>query len=53
MQKIKHVSAAFLLLLAATVCQAKKVVERPYFIGANNHRIEIERVTIDLSLIHI
>lgn len=43
----KHVLAVFLLLLTATICQAKKVVERPYFIGANNHRIEIERVTID------
>ena len=46
MNKTKNVLTAFLLLLAS-VCQAKKVVERPYFLGANNHRIEIERVTLD------
>lgn len=43
----KHILTAFMLLLAAIACQAKKVVERPYFHGTNNHRIEIERVTID------
>ena len=39
--------AAFLILLVATTVQAKRVVERPYFMGSNNHKLEIERVTLD------
>lgn len=39
--------AAFLILLVATTAQAKRVVERPYFMGSNNHKLEIERVTLD------
>ena len=38
---------AFLMLLVATTAQAKRVVERPYFLGSNNHKLEIERVTLD------
>ena len=38
---------AFLILLVATTAQAKRVVERPYFLGSNNHKLEIERVTLD------
>ena len=38
---------AFLMLLVATTAQAKRVVERPYFSGSNNHKLEIERVTLD------
>lgn len=38
---------AFLMLLVATTAQAKRVVERPYFLGSNNHKFEIERVTLD------
>ena len=38
---------AFLMLLVATTVQAKRVVERPYFLGSNNHKLEIERVTLD------
>ena len=37
----------FLMLLVATTAQAKRVVERPYFLGSNNHKLEIERVTLD------
>lgn len=37
----------FLMLLVATTAQAKRVVERPYFLGSNNHKFEIERVTLD------
>lgn len=36
-----------LMLLVATTAQAKRVVERPYFLGSNNHKLEIERVTLD------
>ena len=32
---------AFLMLLVATTAQAKRVVERPYFLGSNNHKLEI------------
>ena len=39
--------AAFLILLVAITAQAKRVVERPYFMGSNNHKLEIERVTLD------
>lgn len=46
MNKMKSLFTA-LLLLFALVCQAKRVIERPYFAGSNNHRIEIERVTLD------
>ena len=28
----------FLMLLVATTAQAKRVVERPYFLGSNNHK---------------
>ena len=38
---------AFLMLLVATTAQAKRVVERPYFLGSNNRKLEIERVTLD------
>ena len=38
---------AFLMLLVATTAQAKRVIERPYFLGSNNHKLEIERVTLD------
>lgn len=38
---------AFLILLVATTAQAKRVVERPYFFASNNHKLEIERVTLD------
>lgn len=38
---------AFLMLLVATTAQAKRVVERPYFLGSNNCKLEIERVTLD------
>ena len=38
---------AFLMLLVATTAQAKRVVERPYFLCSNNHKLEIERVTLD------
>ena len=37
----------FLMLLVAPKAQAKRVVERPYFLGSNNHKLEIERVTLD------
>lgn len=37
----------FLMLLVATTAQAKRVVERPYFLGSNNRKLEIERVTLD------
>ena len=37
----------FLMLLVVTTAQAKRVVERPYFLGSNNHKLEIERVTLD------
>ena len=46
MHKMKSLLTVCFLLLAS-VCQAKRVIERPYFLGANNHRIEIERVTLD------
>ena len=35
------------MLLVAPKAQAKRVVERPYFLGSNNHKLEIERVTLD------
>ena len=42
---------AFLMLLVATTVQAKRVVERPYFLGSNNHKFEIERVTDRKSVV--
>ena len=38
---------AFLMLLATATAQAKRVIERPYFLGSNNNKLEIERVTLD------
>ena len=37
----------FLMLVVSSAAQAKRVVERPYFLGSNNHKLEIERVTLD------
>ena len=38
---------AFLMMVVASTAQAKRVVERPYFLASNNHKLEIERVTLD------
>ena len=46
MKKINYF-VGLLMLLVATTAQAKRVVERPYFLGSNNHKLEIERVTLD------
>ena len=45
--KIINYFVGLLMLLVATTAQAKRVVERPYFLGSNNHKLEIERVTLD------
>lgn len=37
----------FLMLVVSSTAQAKRVVERPYFFASNNHKLEIERVTLD------
>ena len=37
----------FLMLVVSSAAQAKRVVERPYFFASNNHKLEIERVTLD------
>ena len=37
----------FLMLVVFSAAQAKRVVERPYFFASNNHKLEIERVTLD------
>ena len=37
----------FLMLVVSSAVQAKRVVERPYFFASNNHKLEIERVTLD------
>lgn len=36
----------FLMLVVSSAAQAKRVVERPYFFASNNHKLEIERVTL-------
>ena len=46
MKKINYF-VGLLMLLVAITAQAKRVVERPYFLGSNNHKLEIERVTLD------
>ena len=35
------------MLVVSSAAQAKRVVERPYFFASNNHKLEIERVTLD------
>ena len=37
----------FLMLVVSSAAQAKRVVKRPYFFASNNHKLEIERVTLD------
>lgn len=37
----------FLMLVVSSTAQVKRVVERPYFFASNNHKLEIERVTLD------